>query len=185
MSSYNQTKYIATHYNMKGRFDYRGRLIALGRSYNVEPAQIPSIVRSLYLDEYMTSEDIAAVFSSRINLPINARTVQRWLKQSGATARNKKESFNLAIKKGRVDWSWQRKPEAAKSRRNRLQDRKRYAILKRDGFKCVLCGATAEHDLLEIDHIIAAVHGGETTDDNLRTLCNSCNMGKRVAEGEK
>lgn len=58
----------------------------------------------------------------------------------------------------------------------------RYQIMKRDNFKCVLCGASpAKNPTIElhIDHIIPWSKGGESTIDNLQTLCSVCNLGKR------
>ncbi len=65
--------------------------------------------------------------------------------------------------------------------RSLMTDSLRYDILKRDGFRCVLCGATPEEDgiKLHVDHIIPVSKGGKTTKKNLRTLCDRCNLGKR------
>lgn len=57
----------------------------------------------------------------------------------------------------------------------------RYKVLKRDNFKCVICGkAPSTHPGIElhIDHIRPYSLGGETTLDNLQTLCQNCNLGK-------
>ncbi len=57
----------------------------------------------------------------------------------------------------------------------------RYDILKRDHFKCALCGdspATNPKCKLHVDHIIPFSQDGKTVKDNLRTLCLSCNQGK-------
>ena len=57
----------------------------------------------------------------------------------------------------------------------------RYAVLKRDHFKCCACGASPAKDPsveLHVDHIIPWSKGGETTIDNLQTLCSKCNLGK-------
>jgi hypothetical protein len=53
-------------------------------------------------------------------------------------------------------------------------------ILNRDNHKCVYCGRSPAEDgvKLEIDHIKSWESGGETTLDNLQTLCNICNGGK-------
>lgn len=59
--------------------------------------------------------------------------------------------------------------------------RLRMAVMKRDKFKCVLCGRTPANDsaaALEIDHIIPWSKGGQTVIENLQTLCNECNNGK-------
>ena len=56
---------------------------------------------------------------------------------------------------------------------------KRYNILKRDNFSCVLCGATGKESKLEVDHIIPRSSGGGDGEENLQTLCFACNRGKR------
>ena len=56
----------------------------------------------------------------------------------------------------------------------------RYDILKRDHGRCVLCGASPEDGVkLHVDHIIPVSKGGKTTPENLRTLCDRCNIGKK------
>lgn len=55
----------------------------------------------------------------------------------------------------------------------------RYNILKRDGYKCQICGATASDGVkLHVDHIIPVSKGGHTVPENLRVLCENCNLGK-------
>jgi len=57
----------------------------------------------------------------------------------------------------------------------------RFFVLQRDRFCCVACGrspATVSGLVLEIDHVIAWVNGGETIEENLQTLCFDCNRGK-------
>jgi hypothetical protein len=57
----------------------------------------------------------------------------------------------------------------------------RYRILKRDRFTCVGCGASPSKrpDVdLHVDHILAWSRGGLNTEENLRTLCANCNLGK-------
>ncbi|OGY50090.1 MAG: hypothetical protein A3J65_04235 [Candidatus Buchananbacteria bacterium RIFCSPHIGHO2_02_FULL_45_11b] len=58
----------------------------------------------------------------------------------------------------------------------------RYQVLKRDNFKCVLCGNDAKNTLLVIDHKIPVAGGGTNDFDNLRTLCRECNHGKAILE---
>ena len=65
--------------------------------------------------------------------------------------------------------------------KRKISDKLRYQILKRDNFKCCACGASPAKDPsveLHIDHIIPWSKGGETTADNLQTLCSRCNLGK-------
>jgi len=57
----------------------------------------------------------------------------------------------------------------------------REQIKRRDGYKCVCCGASLEdepHLLLEIDRIIPVFKGGKTLPENLQTLCWRCNRSK-------
>jgi 5-methylcytosine-specific restriction endonuclease McrA len=57
----------------------------------------------------------------------------------------------------------------------------RLKVLQRDNFRCVLCGkspATNPGTVLHIDHIVPFSKGGQTTAENLRTLCAECNWGK-------
>ena len=56
----------------------------------------------------------------------------------------------------------------------------RYDILKRDQFRCCICGRSAQQDgvTLHVDHIVPVSKGGKSTPENLRTLCASCNIGK-------
>jgi 5-methylcytosine-specific restriction endonuclease McrA len=57
----------------------------------------------------------------------------------------------------------------------------RFKVLQRDRFKCVLCGdcpARNEECVLHVDHVIPWSKGGKTREDNLRTLCATCNIGR-------
>jgi hypothetical protein len=57
----------------------------------------------------------------------------------------------------------------------------RYDVLKRDRFRCVLCGrspATHVGVELHVDHIWPDSKEGPATHDNLRTTCADCNIGK-------
>lgn len=55
----------------------------------------------------------------------------------------------------------------------------RYDILKRDQFKCQICGYSQEDGVkLHVDHIVPVAKGGKTNRNNLRTLCEDCNLGK-------
>ena len=60
-----------------------------------------------------------------------------------------------------------------------MSDSLRYDILKRDGYRCRICGATqADGVKLHVDHIIPVSKGGRTEPSNLQTLCERCNLGK-------
>lgn len=55
----------------------------------------------------------------------------------------------------------------------------RYEVLKRARFRCELCGISAEHKTIEVDHIIPRNKGGTDEKPNLQALCYSCNSTKR------
>lgn len=57
----------------------------------------------------------------------------------------------------------------------------RYEVLKRDSFRCVICGRSPATTLgleLHVDHIIPFSAGGKTIPENLRSTCSECNLGK-------
>ena len=59
--------------------------------------------------------------------------------------------------------------------------RLRFRVMQRDNFTCKQCGASPAKDPnveLHIDHIMAWSRGGDTTFENLQTLCSKCNLGK-------
>ncbi|MDX1963666.1 MAG: HNH endonuclease [Pirellulales bacterium] len=63
--------------------------------------------------------------------------------------------------------------------RDGISKSRRYDLMKRDGFRCQICGATqASGVVLHIDHKQALAVGGSNLDDNLWTLCEACNLGK-------
>ena len=60
----------------------------------------------------------------------------------------------------------------------------RYEVFTRDNYRCVICGrSTSDGIKLHIDHIKPYSLGGETVLENLRTLCDDCNLGKSNEEG--
>lgn len=66
--------------------------------------------------------------------------------------------------------------------------RLRFKVMRRDNFKCCICGkspATSPGVELHIDHIKPWSKGGESTIDNLQTLCSKCNLGKSDLYEEK
>ena len=54
-------------------------------------------------------------------------------------------------------------------------------IRDRDGRRCRMCGKTVDEDHIKthVDHMIPREWGGETVEENLWTLCSSCNEGKK------
>jgi hypothetical protein len=59
----------------------------------------------------------------------------------------------------------------------------RFAVLRRDGFRCAYCGrGEPEGVKLHIDHIVPVARGGKTELENLVTACATCNIGKSATD---
>lgn len=58
--------------------------------------------------------------------------------------------------------------------------RLRLYILRRDGFRCVYCGAAPARWYLHLDHVVPKAAGGATHPANLVTACQDCNLRKRA-----
>lgn len=73
-------------------------------------------------------------------------------------------------------------PEPASKRRARTPRKVtlklRWSILRRDGFRCVYCGADGATAKLHVDHVVPVSAGGTNEDTNLVTACEACNLGK-------
>ena len=57
----------------------------------------------------------------------------------------------------------------------------RYKVLCRDRFRCQICGRSPAKDIsveLHVDHVTPWSKGGSNVEENLRTLCFDCNLGK-------
>ncbi len=67
------------------------------------------------------------------------------------------------------------------TQRRNPPDRLRLRVLERDGYRCVLCGRSPALELgviLHLDHVVPFADGGATVFENLRTLCQECNLGR-------
>lgn len=70
-------------------------------------------------------------------------------------------------------------PTSLPAKRIPLTNAERFAIFKRDGYCCQLCGRTPRDGMrLEVDHKRAVANGGTNDPRNLWTLCQQCNNGK-------
>jgi 5-methylcytosine-specific restriction enzyme A len=58
-------------------------------------------------------------------------------------------------------------------------------VLKRDKYKCSICGEKKKKRELDVDHIIPIRIGGQLFDKiNLRTLCKECHRAKSLLDSE-
>lgn len=71
---------------------------------------------------------------------------------------------------------------AEKPTRTTIPLKDRWAVLKRDNYRCTKCGRSPSNDHnveLEVDHDTPVARRGGNDLDNLRTLCRECNQGKK------
>jgi predicted restriction endonuclease len=63
---------------------------------------------------------------------------------------------------------------------NDFSEKVKKKILKRDGYRCVICGRTAKEGYeMHVDHILPKDKGGTGTIENGQTLCSICNFRKK------
>jgi len=118
---------------------------------------------------------------SKISSGAYTRFYKSWtaaLNQYALYLNNKEEDliYNFSKSKSTVN--------AHKTSRD-INLRLRFQVLKRDNFKCCMCGRSpaSTPDLeLHIDHIKPYSKGGETVIENLQTLCSDCNLRKSNLE---
>ena len=138
----------------------------------------PELLGRLY-SEGLSCNEISELILQKSGQTITARSVERNLRKFGYPVRKISEAFPLAVSRGRVKWAWRELKKKSGVNRTQLSKKLRFEVFQRDGFRCVLCGATPETTVLEVDHIIPRIHGGKNELGNLRVLCHECNCGKR------
>lgn len=69
------------------------------------------------------------------------------------------------------------KQEAATYKKKHISAKLKIQVHEKYGYRCVSCGS---HKDLTCDHIKPEILGGETTIDNLQTMCKSCNSSKGI-----
>jgi 5-methylcytosine-specific restriction endonuclease McrA len=64
--------------------------------------------------------------------------------------------------------------------RDPIRAQMRFRVLQRDNFRCRYCGRSgrAPGVVLHVDHVVPLAAGGTSTEDNLLTACEECNLGK-------
>ena len=109
----------------------------------------------------------------------------RYRSKGGRVSLSKKDEFYWnefcqtldLVKKSRLDYEVYKRIEAVE--RALVTDELRFEIMKRDNYRCKICGASSEDGVqLHVDHIIPIAKGGKTEMSNLQTLCERCNRGK-------
>jgi HNH endonuclease len=110
-----------------------------------------------------------AVATGRIPVRLNGREwcvrlvdVERW--RDGELRRRRGESLTRTARPRTRPAGWAKL---------------RFAVLKRDGYRCQACGREARDGaVLQVDHRRAVAAGGTDDAANLWVLCRDCNLGK-------
>ena len=71
-------------------------------------------------------------------------------------------------------------PDAREAKEHAPTKKQRLRVLKRDGYRCQLCGERPSenpHITLHVHHVRPFSRGGLTIDENLITLCHTCHDG--------
>ncbi|MEK7089005.1 MAG: HNH endonuclease [Patescibacteria group bacterium] len=93
------------------------------------------------------------------------------------------EAF-IKYKQKDVDFTkWVKVKSINKSRT--INEKTRLKVLKKDHYRCVKCGRSPASErgiILHIDHIKPFSKGGDSSIENLQTLCSKCNLGKNNDE---
>lgn len=127
----------------------------------------------------LTAIDKFRVFRTNRRIRAEQEEAARSAELAARAAVEKEEREKILIEEEKERNSIEHQHFVAEQRRL-MKDSLRYDILKRDNFRCQLCGSTAQDGVrLHVDHIIPVSKGGLTEPSNLRVLCERCNMGKR------
>ncbi len=132
---------------------------------------------------------------AEIGAPPSRITAAAYARKFGSWARAK-QAFVGQVNADMADSQVQAMPgpvvvPAAQPARPRQEDEHaipvglRYQVLRRDSFRCVTCGRSPAMEagcVLHVDHVTAFSRGGKTRLDNLRSLCDACNLGKGAGD---
>lgn len=157
--------------------DYFENLLKVWTHYGRQPtygemAHPPSWIRAkAYEAKWGKWRNALKAFLDRVNADVAESQEISESVSIQSTARKKRRASESSEKRSPVEYT----------RRGNITLGLRYDVLRRDRFRCVICGASPASKIgceLHIDHITPVVLGGETKVENLRTLCNACNVGK-------
>lgn len=183
---YSKEAITQSEYNKKGQFTHKTFCRRFGSWNNALKKAGLKIEREMNIPDEELYENLEKIwiklgrqpFYSEIKKPaskycvdVYCRRFGGWMKACEAFIRFKKKDPKFA-KLVKVK---------SKVKTRTISERMRLKIFKRDGYKCVVCGkspATNPGTILHVDHVIPYSKGGDSSFENLRTLCQKCNLGK-------
>ena len=168
----NRTKFV----------DYRKKVDELYRKefpVNFDSLKMPLSVYYKYEEKVFRNMELKPVVDClyRVNMSYSSPRGQVRLHKDGVFNFDDMFTCFESVSRSHLDKNTYRK--LSNVERGEISDSLRYDILNRDNFTCVICGASARQGVrLHVDHIIPIAKGGKSTPNNLRTLCERCNIGK-------
>ncbi len=187
----NKDKLTLRDYDDKGKFN-SSTIIRRFKTWNIalEKAGL-QISNQLNISKEDLFKNILNIWEHIGRQPRRAELGLPISKYSQSPYNREFKSWNNALHSF-VDWANQEEIEisdnqkliSSKTKKSTGRDpslRLRFKVMKRDNFSCVQCGSSPAKDIsveLHIDHIQPWSLGGQTTLENLQTLCLKCNLGK-------
>jgi CRISPR/Cas system Type II protein with McrA/HNH and RuvC-like nuclease domain len=183
----NKNSISEMEYNKNGRYTHKIMVKIFGSWNNaIKKAGLNIVVNKTISDEelFKNLEKIWVTlgrqpFYSEIRKPISKFAVDTYCRRFGGWSKTCALFIKHKNKNSQILF------KSTKSRRKTLSraitERLRLKVFKRDNYKCVICGkspATHLGTILHIDHIKPFSDGGDSSIENLRTLCQKCNLGK-------
>lgn len=121
-------------------------------------------------------------FYSEMKRPLSRYGVKMYINRFGGWIEALK--IFLQYKESDIEFIKLLKPKS-ESRSRTINEKTRLRIYKRDNYACVICGRSPANQhgvILHLDHKQPFSKGGENSYENLRTLCDKCNLGRGADE---
>jgi predicted restriction endonuclease len=117
-----------------------------------------------------TAVELAIFLRLGGNALVEMRVADAWLTEVVGVSECVQDTAGFSTTQHLLNVALQRAP----SRKLRMQ------VLRRDGFRCVVCGRRPTHYVdveLHVHHVLPWGRHGPTAEENLITLCGTCHDG--------
>lgn len=165
--------------------------IKISNNYNVSTEELFENLKEVWikLGKQPSKEDMRKPVSKYSDTPYKTK-FSGWRKALEAfvefanSEENNQEKQDKTVLQDVTEIKLPNEPYIHKTSRN-INLRMRFLVMRRDNFKCAICGrspATNPKIILHVDHIVPWDKNGETILQNLQTLCSDDNLGKSNLE---
>lgn len=186
----NKKKLTRKDYDEKGRYHSATFMRRFGGWNNALKKAKLEIGLERTITEEELFENLESVWVTLERQPFIGEMKQPLSKYSHATYQRRFGSWLKAceafIKYKKEDIDFVRLIKAKSVNKSRaISEKTRLKVLKRDHYSCVKCGRSPASErgiILHIDHKKPFSKGGDSSIENLQTLCSKCNLGKNNDE---